>query len=176
MAYPLKELVSDGYEPVVYFFNTNIYPENEYNRRLTELENYCAKEGCECVVDEYMPEIWQEYVKGLEKEPEKGRRCERCFELRLEKTAQKALAAGIKNFTTTLTVSPHKNSEKIFEIAGKISEKYGINYIKKNFKKDNGFLETSRIARENNFYRQDYCGCKYSIRGELWNVKKMKTK
>lgn len=158
-AHPLQKLEKMDFSTVVYFFNPNIHPQAEYERRLDELEGYCKKKGVEYIVEDYETAPWYEHIKGLENEPERGARCDKCFEFRLEKTAQKALELGINNFTTTLTVSPHKNSLRIIEIGNKIAQKYGINFIKENFKKENGFLKTMELAKENGFYRQQYCGC-----------------
>lgn len=163
-AYPTEKLFELDFEPVVYFYNPNIYPEAEYLKRLNELKLHLDKKNIEYIEDKYETEVWDEYVKGLEQEPEKGKRCEKCFELRLQKTAQKTKELGLNTFTTTLTVSPHKNSKIIFEIANKIAKKENLNFLELNFKKENGFLKTMQIAKEENFYRQNYCGCKYSIR------------
>lgn len=161
-AYPLEKL--ENYITTVYFCNPNIYPEQEYIRRLDELKHYCDKHNFELIIEEYNPQEWYDFIKGLENEPEKGLRCEKCFEFRLEKSAQKTKELGIENLTTTLTVSPHKDSQKIFQIGIKISQKYGIKFIQENFKKQNGFFRTTQLAKENNFYRQNYCGCEYSIK------------
>lgn len=165
MAYPI-ELLKEDYEPMVFFSNPNIYPQEEYNRRLGELITYCDKKRYSYLIDEYNPELWQAYIAGLENEKEKGLRCDKCFEFRLERTAQKALELGINTITTTLTVSPHKISKNIFRVGNLVSEKYGIKFLENDFKKQNGFLKTMELAKENNFYRQQYCGCKYSIRKE----------
>lgn len=161
-AYPLEKL--SGCETVVYFFNPNIYPASEYDRRCDELVKYCVKKDIECFVDEYDTALWYNFIKGLENEPEKGARCLKCFEFRLERAAQKAVELGIGDFTTTLSVSPHKNSEKIFEIGNKIAQRYGINFVSENFKKQNGFIKTIQLAKENDFYRQQYCGCEFSMK------------
>ena len=113
MAYPI-ELLKENYNPVVFFCNPNIYPEEEYLRRRDELIKYCEQEEYPYIIDDYEPVKWYEYIKGLEKEPEKGLRCNKCFEYRLNRTAQKAKELNINIFTTTLTVSPHKVSKNIF--------------------------------------------------------------
>ncbi len=164
MAYPAEKLISDGFEPVVYFYNPNIYPESEYQRRLNELVKYCEKIKCQYIIGEFENLKWYDSVKGLEQEPEKGKRCIKCFEFRLNRTAEAAKELGFSYFTTTLTVSPHKNSDAIFAVAKDIEQKYGLNFVYENFKKSNGFLKTMQLAKENNFYRQQYCGCEYSIR------------
>lgn len=165
MAYPI-EILKEDYEPIVFFSNSNIYPQDEYERRKQELINYCNKMDYSYILDEYTPNKWQTFITGLENEKEKGLRCNKCFEFRLEQTAKKAIELGIKTITTTLTVSPHKISKNIFLVGQTISEKYNINFLEKDFKKQNGFLNTMKLAKENDFYRQQYCGCKYSIRKE----------
>ena len=101
-------------------------------------------------------------VKGLENEPEKGRRCDKCFELRLLKTAQLAKKSGINEFTTSIVISPHKNFQKLTEIGEKIAKDYNLLYKAIDFKKKDGFLKTNKIAKELNLYRQNYCGCEFS--------------
>ncbi len=165
MAYPI-ELLSEEYAPIVFFSNPNIYPEEEYVRRRNELIKYCEEKQYDYIIDDFEPEKWYAYIKGMENEPEKGLRCNKCFFYRLSRTAQKAAQLGIKYFTTTLTVSPHKISKNVFEAGKKAAENFGITFIEKDFKKQNGFLKTMEIAKQNNFYRQQYCGCEYSIRKE----------
>jgi len=162
--YPSQFLKMLGYIPVAYFFNPNIHPQEEHERRAEELRKYCKKYGFELYEEKFEPELFYEKVKGLEDEPEKGLRCNKCFELRLEKTAQKAKELNIKRFTTTLTVSPHKISDNIFKEGFKAAEKTGVNFSDFNFKKNNGFNITQQIAKFNNMYKQTYCGCKFSVR------------
>ena len=162
--FPLQKLKEFELEPVIYFYNPNIYPQEEYQRRLAELERYCSENNIQLFIEEYEPAVWNDAVKGFEAEPERGKRCEICFKLRLEKTAQFAVKNNINLLTTTLTVSPHKNSKTIFTVLEEVCGKYNLEYLKCDFKKENGFLITSRLAEEQNFYRQKYCGCKYSMR------------
>lgn len=164
LAHPIKELTKIGYEPIVYFCNPNIAPEREYLRRLDELVGYCKKMGYEYIIEDYNPTEWSKFIKGLEKEPEKGARCDKCFEYRLEKTAQKAKSMGIEIFTTTLTVSPHKVSKNIFTAGMDAAIEYGLTFFDVDFKKENGFLKTMEIAKKEDFYRQQYCGCEFSFR------------
>ena len=163
-SYPIKKLIEDNYEPIVYFYNPNIFPQKEYNIRKDELNEYCAKNNIYFFEEEYQPEEFYEKIKGFENEPEKGKRCEICFYLRLLKTAQYAKKNNISLFTTTLTVSPHKNSKCIFTIAKEIEKETGINFLEYDFKKNDGFKISRQIAKENNMYAQNYCGCKFSIR------------
>ena len=163
MAYPI-EILKENYNPVVFFCNSNIYPEEEYLRRRDELIKYCEQEDYKYIIDDYEPEKWLEYVKGLEQEPEKGLRCSKCFEYRLNKTAQKAKELGITIFTTTLTVSPHKVSKNVFLAGENAAKIFGLQFLPQDFKKQDGFLKTMELAKKNDFYRQQYCGCKYSVR------------
>ncbi len=163
LGHPLEVLKKD-YEPVVFFYNPNISPQKEHDRRLEELVKYCEKNGFDYVIGDYEPQEWVCAVKGLENEPEKGLRCEKCFALRMDKTAEKAKELGINIFTTTLSVSPHKVSSQIFGAIQEAAQNHGLDFIDVDFKKQNGFKKTMEIAKEQGFYRQDYCGCKFSIR------------
>jgi len=161
--YPLEKLAELGYEPVVYFFNPNIFPPEEFDKRLNELIRYSKKKGFELIVEKQDASLWYNAIAGLENEPERGKRCSRCFEYRLLYTAVKAKMLKIDTFTTTLTVSPHKQSKVIFEIAKDIANQYELKFLDVDFKKQNGFLRTMQIAKEENFYRQNYCGCEFSM-------------
>ena len=160
--YPITLLKDMGYCPVVYFYNPNIYPESEYQKRLEAERILCEALNCELIEGDYLPEEFYNAAKGLENEPEKGRRCDKCFELRLLKTAQMAKKLGISEFTTSIVISPHKNFQKLTDIGQKIAEEYNLTYKAIDFKKKDGFLKTNKISRELNLYRQNYCGCEYS--------------
>lgn len=163
-SYPIELLREDNYEPVVFFYNPNIFPKEEYQIRRYELCNYCNKKNISFFEEEYNPNDFISKIKGFELEPEKGKRCSLCFNLRLLKTALFAKENNIDSFTTTLTVSPHKNSEQIFKEGKKVQEITNVNFIEYNFKKHDGFKISRQIAKANNMYAQTYCGCKYSIR------------
>lgn len=162
--YPISYLKELGYSVVVYFYNPNIYPDSEYQKRLEMERILCRHFGVELVEGEYDTENYYSFVKGLENEPEKGKRCYKCFELRLRQTAKFALERGINNFTTSIVISPHKNYQTLTTIGEGIAKEYGLNYTAIDFKKKDGFLKTNKISRELNLYRQNYCGCKFSIR------------
>jgi len=162
-AYPIEKLRELGYNPVLYFFNPNIFPFEEFEKRLNELKRYAKKKDVELIIEEQNSEDWYIAVSGLEQEPEGGRRCYRCFEYRLLYTVLKAFKLEYKYFTTTLTVSPHKKSKVIFEIAQNLAKKYELTFLDIDFKKQDGFLKTMKIAKEENFYRQNYCGCEFSM-------------
>ncbi len=162
-AYPIELLRQDGYEPVLYFFNPNIFPPEEFTRRLEELRKYAEKKKVELIVEKQSAEDWYNAIAGLENEPERGKRCKRCFEYRLLYTVLKVFKLEYKYFTTTLTVSPHKQSQVIFEVAKELADKYELTFLDYDFKKNDGFLKTMKIAKEENFYRQNYCGCEFSM-------------
>ena len=163
-SYPINKLKEDGFEPVVFFYNPNIFPSSEYEIRRVELEKYCKKIGVKYFEGDYEIKKFYDAIKGFENEPEKGKRCSICFNLRLDKTAQFAISQGINYFTTTLSVSPHKNSNQIFEEGRLIAKEYGVKFLEYNFKKQDGFKISRTIAKENNMYAQSYCGCEFSIK------------
>lgn len=162
--YPISFLQDMGYQVYSYFYNPNIFPEEEYIRRLEAERTLCKHFGCELIEAEYSPADYYSAVKGLENEPEKGKRCDKCFELRLLKTAEFAKANDIANFTTSIVISPHKNFAKLTEIGEKIAKVHDLNYVAIDFKKKDGFLKTNKISRELVLYRQNYCGCKFALR------------
>lgn len=161
--YPISYLKDLGYEVCAYFYNPNIYPLEEYQKRLEAQKILCKYHNVKLVVPDYNDSEYFDYVKGLEKEPEKGLRCDKCFELRLEQTAKYASLNGFDKFTTSLVISPHKNFQKITDIGLRIAQKYNLDYEAIDFKKKDGFLKTNKLSKELELYRQNYCGCKFSI-------------
>ncbi len=153
-----------GYSVSVYFYNPNIYPDTEYRKRLKAEQTLCGSLGVELIEEIYNPEEFYTAAKGLENEPEKGRRCTECFKLRLEKTAAYAKENGFENFTTSIVISPHKNFKLLSALGKEIAQKYNLNYLDIDFKKKDGFLKTNKISKELGLYRQNYCGCKFSLR------------
>lgn len=165
-SYPVIKLRKENFEPVVYFYNPNIWPQNEYQRRLNELISYSQKENFELIIESYSPKDFEDIAKGYENCPEKGKRCTRCFALRLNKTAQKAKDLKIKNICTTLSISPHKISKQVFKAGQNAAAEHGLVFLEYDFKKQDGFKLAQIIAIENNMYKQTYCGCKYSMSRE----------
>lgn len=161
--YPLSYLKDMGYQVIAYFYNPNIYPDSEYQKRLDAERTLCKHFDVELVEAQYNPQEYYDFVKGFENEPEKGLRCDKCFELRLLQTAKFAKSVGTECFTTSLGISPHKNFEKLSQIGEEISKKTGIKYLAINFRKKDGFLKTNEISRELGLYRQNYCGCKFAL-------------
>ena len=162
-------VLAPEYELSVFYYNPNIWPEDEYIHRKEEQIRLLQEADFCCGVGyydlDYDHNEYLECVKGLENEPENGARCSVCFRLRLEKTASFALDHGFDCFCTTLTVSPHKNSAVINAIGEEVSEKYGIRWIHSDFKKKDGYLHSTRLAKEYGLYRQDFCGCEFAWRG-----------
>ncbi|MBR1907940.1 epoxyqueuosine reductase QueH [bacterium] len=162
--YPIKFLLENQYLPVVYFYNPNIQPVNDYIKRLDAQKTLCSYFGVELIEEQYEPEVFEDYIKGLETEPERGKRCDKCFELRLNRTAQKAKELNINIFTSSIAISPHKLYPHLKQIGEDAAKKYAIQFLAVDFKKKDGFLKTNKIANELGLYRQNYCGCKYSFR------------
>lgn len=165
------ERLKPYFELTVYFYNPNIYPEAEYSRRQEEQKRYLASIGVDYLAGDYESGVYENHILGLEKEPEGGRRCHSCFELRLEKTAAKADDLKIEYFTTTLTVSTHKNSQVINRIGIDVAERHGAKFLKSDFKKNDGYKRSVNLSQELGMYRQDYCGCRYSIKERENKVK-----
>lgn len=158
--YPIALLKEQGYLPVVYFCNPNLDTRDEFNRRLQAQKTVCDYYNVELIVEKYNPQEYLDYVKGLENEPERGKRCDKCIELRLRHAAQKATELEINVFTTSLVISPHKNFDKITKIGSRIESEYSnIKYLPIDFKKKDGFLKTNNLSKTLGLYRQNYCGC-----------------
>ena len=155
------ERLKDSVEICVLFYNPNIESE-EYGRRKAELIRFINETGWAKYIDcDHDESLFYETVKGLEHCLEGGKRCEKCFELRLNKTYEIAKELNFDLFTTTLTVSPLKNAAKINEIGERIG---GEMWLYSDFKKKNGYLKSIKLSKEHNLYRQDYCGCIFSRR------------
>ncbi len=163
----LEQLASD-YDITIFYYNPNTAPEEEYDKRAGELKKLLKIVGQnKAIYEKYDHEEFLSQIKGLESEPEGGKRCHKCYELRLKKTAQVAADKGFDFFTTTLSVSPYKNAELLNELGKKIGQELNSDktkYLPANFKKRNGFLRVSQLCKEYGLYRQEYCGCEFSIR------------
>ena len=152
-----------GNEIILFFSNSNIFPKEEFEKRFGNAEKISKIYNLRLIKDKYNHSEWLGFIKGLEEEPEGGKRCWKCFEFNLRKTAEKAKKLGFENFTTTLTISPHKNSKKIFEIGNKIGKEYGLNFLEIDFKKKEGFKHSIELSKKYELYRQNYCGCEFSL-------------
>lgn len=170
------ERLRSEYDITAFFYNPNIHPENEHNLRLQEMLELAEKLKIPCKYAEYDAQNWFALVKGHESVPEGGSRCEICFRMRLEKTAQFAAAERFDLFTTVLSVSPHKNADLINQIGIKVGETYHIPFMEANFKKQDGFKRSLELSRYYGLYRQDYCGCIFSKKErEVWRKQKEDT-
>ena len=151
-----------GFEPVVYFCNPNLDTETEFQKRLEAQKTICKIFEVDLIIENYNHQEYLDFVCGLENEPERGKRCDKCIELRLVKAIKKAKKLNIDTVTTSLVISPHKNFTKISELGEKLAKNEGINYLAIDFKKKDGFLKTNKLSKELNLYRQNYCGCEFA--------------
>lgn len=160
------EYLSQFFRITVYYYNPNISEQEEYAKRVVEqkklIEVMPTKYPVSFVEGEYRPEDFFAMAKGYEKCPEGGERCFRCYEQRLLSTAAKCLELGFDYFTTTLTISPLKNAEKLNEIGERLGEELGVRYLVSDFKKREGYKRSTELSKEYDLYRQNYCGCAFS--------------
>ena len=159
------ERIAKYFDITILYYNPNITDQEEYEKRLQELENFVRKlnlDNIKVMPGRYKPEEFFEISKGLEQEKERGKRCYECYKLRLEETAKIAEKLGFDFFTTTLSISPYKNSKWLNEIGENLDKKYQTTYLYADFKKKNGYKRSIELSRKYNLYRQDYCGCIYS--------------
>ena len=154
------------FDITVLYYNPNIYPKEEYNKRLQYQKEIIEKMNLKVDLMDigYNPEEFETIAKGLESEKEGGIRCTKCFHLRLTKTAQIAKENNFDYFTTTLSVSPYKDSQRLNKIGEVLSKEYNVKYLYSDFKKKEGYKRSNELARKFNIYRQHYCGCKYSLK------------
>lgn len=173
------EYLAKYFRITVFFYNPNISPQEEFDKRVLELERFIkefpVEHPVQLEVGEYHPEVFLNMAKGLEQEPEGGSRCYRCYEQRLEETAKKCREEGYDYFTTTLSISPYKNAQWLNEIGERMADRYGIAYLVSDFKKKNGYRRSIELSQEYQLYRQDYCGCTYS-KAERERMKQNKNK
>lgn len=158
------EYLHERFRITLYFFNPNIAPEEEYLYRSQELKRLVRemKLDIEIIEEEYDPKPFYELAKGLEQLPERGERCQRCIGYRLKFAGKKAAEIGADYFTTTLTISPHKDCAFINELGENVSAECGVKYLFSDFKKHEGYKRSIELSKEYNLYRQNYCGCVYS--------------
>lgn len=160
------EYLQQYFAITVFFYNPNISEEIEYDKRKKELKRYISEvefgNKIQYLDSDYDSSLFLTVAKGYENEPEKGKRCRRCFHLRLEETAKKASEGKYDFFCTTLSISPHKNADMLMEIGEKVGKQYGVSYLPSDFKKKNGYKRSIELSKQHNLYRQDYCGCVFS--------------
>lgn len=158
------ERLAEHFRLTLYYYNPNIEPEAEYRRRLAEQERLLTllPGGLSLLPCEYDHDAFSAFAQAMAGEPEGGKRCLSCFALRLGQTARAAKENGFEYFTTTLSVSPHKNAETLNAIGEGIARQLGVRYLTADFKKKNGYLRSLQLSKAFDLYRQDYCGCLYS--------------
>lgn len=165
------EYLSAFFKITIFYYNPNITEESEYLKRVAEQQRLIKTLPCKYEIKflegNYNPELFFLLSKNLENEPEKGKRCFKCYELRMNETALIAKKLGFDYFATTLTLSPYKNSNWVNEIGSMLEKKYNIKYLYSDFKKKNGYKRSIELSKIYNLYRQDYCGCIYSKQNRI---------
>ena len=160
------EYLSQYFDITLFFYNPNISSAEEYIKRRDEVKRLIsllpAKHPIKFIAADYDPENFLSMAKGMEDIPEGGSRCFKCYELRLRKTAERAKEQGCDYFTTTLSISPLKNSQKINEIGEKLAAEYGVKHLPSDFKKKEGYKRSIELSTKYGLYRQNFCGCIYS--------------
>lgn len=172
------EYLSNYFDITVLYYNPNIYPKEEYEKRLNEqkglIEDMTFKYEVNIIEGTYNSDEFFEMCRGMEKIKEGGERCFKCYELRLRETLRIAEENGFDYFTTTLTISPFKNAQKLNEIGEKLTKNSKVKYLFSDFKKKEGYKRSIELSSEYNLYRQDYCGCVFSKRQR--EMEKMKSR
>ena len=170
------EYLNSLFDITVFFYNPNINTEKEYLFRQSEIKRLIGEMPFENTVklieNSFEPEEFYKAVKGFEDLKEGGERCFKCFELRLRKTAEAAKKGGFDYFTTTLTISPLKNADKLNEIGQTVASEYGVAFLPSDFKKKNGYKRSTELSKEYSLYRQNYCGCAFSYKESLERTNK----
>ena len=160
------EYLSHYFKITVFYYNPNIYPDEEYIKRKEEQKKFISDFNTEYKVNfiegPYDSEKFYQVSKGFENEKEGGLRCFKCYDLRLRETAKLAQSKAYDYFTTTLTISPYKNAQKLNAIGAELEREYGVRYLYSDFKKKNGYKRSIELSKEYNLYRQNYCGCVFS--------------
>lgn len=160
------EYLTEYFDISLLYYNPNIFPETEYLKRVEEVKRLISemplKSSVKLIEGRYEPKEFFEISKGLEIAPEGGERCFKCYRLRLEEAAREAAKGGFDYFTTTLSISPHKNADKLNEIGEELEKQYGVKYLYADFKKKNGYKRSIELSGIYGLYRQDYCGCGFS--------------
>ncbi len=162
------EYLSEYFRITVLYYNPNIYPESEYRARAAEqlrfIQTFPAKYPVCFLEEPYLPKEFYDCVRGMDQLPEGGERCFACYRLRLSRAARLAKEKGCDYFASTLSISPLKNAEKLNEIGEQLAEAHQVHWLPNDFKKKNGYKRSTELSREYDMYRQDYCGCVYSLK------------
>ena len=161
----MEALAASNIKTTVYFYNPNIHPIEEYEIRKNENKRFCDKLGFECIDGDYDKDNWFERIKGLEDEPERGKRCTQCFDMRFERSALFAQENGFGVYATTLGISRWKDMEQINSSGLRAAKRYeDVSYWDFNWRKQGGSSRMVEISKREEFYQQEYCGCVYSLR------------
>lgn len=158
-------VLAEHFYITAYFYNPNITDYTEYIKRFDELKRFVHEvyvDGVDVKLAEHDPQLFLDMAKGMEELPERGARCYKCYKLRLEKSAAYARENGYDMFTTTLSISPHKNADWLNEIGDEMGHKYGVEYLFSDFKKKDGYRHSIQLSKEYGLYRQNFCGCEFS--------------
>lgn len=159
------EYLAQYFEITLFYYNPNIYPAEEYQHRLETQKEVLAKTGWATLIEgDYIHADFLSAIHGYEAEPEGGARCEFCFRLRMEEAARLASVGGYDYFATTLSVSPHKDAALLGKIGEELEARYGVKHLPSDFKKREGYKRSVALSNEMELYRQDYCGCEFSLR------------
>ncbi len=158
------DILQKDFDVSGFFYNPNIHPREEYERRLEETRKVAEMIGFEVIEGPYDDSRWHQIIAKFKDDPEKGRRCDVCYAMRLELTAKRAAESRFDIFATVMSLSPWKKAEVMNRVGKMFGRRFGIDFLEANFKKKNGFKKSVALSREQNLYRQDYCGCIYSIR------------
>jgi epoxyqueuosine reductase len=158
----IERLMQD-YDVTLFYSDSNIWPKEEYERRLAEARKIAKAYNLTLIEDDYDNEAWTQHIKGFENEPERGARCPKCFEFNLGRASRYAKTHGFGLFTTTLTIAPHKDSKTVFMIGKKLADETGIKFLDIDFKKQDGFKHSIELSKKHDLYRQNYCGCRFSM-------------
>ena len=160
------EYLSKYFYITIYYYNPNLDSIEEFEKRANEqirlINEMNLEKTVKCIIEKYDNNEFEDAINGLRDEIEGGSRCFKCYQLRLEQTCKYAKMNNFDYFTTTLSISPYKNSAKLNEIGETLQEKYGVNYLYADFKKKDGYKRSIELSKKYNLYRQDYCGCIYS--------------
>jgi predicted adenine nucleotide alpha hydrolase (AANH) superfamily ATPase len=157
------EALKKYFTVTAFFYNPNIQPDTEYQKRLENVQKLCRMQDIALVIPDYDDGFWLKKTAGFEQEPEGGSRCSVCFKVRISRMVGAAQAMGIETVATTLSVSPHKNAGLINNIGSEAAHGTGVDFLERDFKKQDGYRKSCELSRHYGLYRQHYCGCLYSL-------------
>ncbi len=162
----VMDILKDDYDVSGLFYNPNIFPQSEYALRLKETKKVAQILYFPLIEGTYDDKQWSDITQKFRDEPEKGKRCDICYAMRLKKTAEKASALGFDSFTTVMSLSPWKKADVLNRMGKMFAQRYKLNFLEANFKKKDGFRKSVELSNRHGLHRQNYCGCKYSMRQE----------